>query len=287
MEAAMTTMLATVLDYAAKGWAVFPCRPNTKEPATNRGFKDAITNPATIRRWWLAQPDYNVGIATGIASGVFVLDIDGAIGAAALRDLEAAHEALPATLCAVTSAGCHLWFRSTGPIQSSAGRVGPGLDVRGDGGYVLAPPSAHPDGPQYQWTNARAPAAAPEWLLKLARKPPPPPASISQRALGSLGSRPPTSDAYGSVALDAEIDALVNAPPGSRNHALNRASFCLHQLVAGGELDGAEVRHRLIEAATANGLISDPGDGPRSVEQTIMSGARAGLQHPRNRRGAA
>jgi len=70
---------------------------------------------------------------------------------------------------------------------------------------------------------------------------------------------------------------------GSRNHALNKASFCLHQLVAGGELDGPDVERELLAAAYANGLMADPGDGPRKVMATIRSGARAGLQHPRRR----
>jgi hypothetical protein len=70
---------------------------------------------------------------------------------------------------------------------------------------------------------------------------------------------------------------------GGRNHALNRASFRLHQLVAGGELDGSEVRNRLFAAATSNGLMDDPQDGPLSVQKTIASGARAGLLYPRRR----
>ena len=78
------------------GSSVFPLLPMSKEPACRRGFKDATTNPATIRRWWLAQPDYNIAIATGLISGVWVLDIDGAIGAVTLRDLEAKNGNLPA-----------------------------------------------------------------------------------------------------------------------------------------------------------------------------------------------
>jgi hypothetical protein len=89
--------------------------------------------------------------------------------------------------------------------------------------------------------------------------------------------------AYGKAALEREIQALASTAPGGRNHALNCASYCLHQLVAGGVLDGAEVQQRLLEAAEANGLMTDPSDGPRSVLRTIESGRRAGLQHPRSR----
>jgi hypothetical protein len=98
-----TTMMAAALDYAARGYAVFPCRPQSKEPATRRGFKDATTNPATIRRYWLANADYNIGIATGLASGVWVLDIDGSIGAESIQELEHQHGPLPTTLCSAAS----------------------------------------------------------------------------------------------------------------------------------------------------------------------------------------
>jgi putative DNA primase/helicase len=157
--------------------------------------------------------------------------------------------------------------------------------VRGEGGYVLAPPSMHPDGPVYRWSNGRPPAVAPEWLARLTRKPPSKP--ITSKIPPWPWSRPSHSDRYGQAALEYEISALANTPPGGRNHALNRASFSLHQLVAMGEIDGAEVRRRLLKAATANGLMSDPQDGPRAVRLTIASGARAGLQHPRKRRGAS
>jgi hypothetical protein len=271
--------VAAALDYAARGFAVFPCWPMSKEPATKRGFKDATTNPATIRRWWLANPGYNVGIATGIASGVWILDVDGRDGATSLADLEAEHGPLPDTLVSIASSGCHLWFRYTCPIQCSVGRIGHGLDVRGDLGYVLAPPSVHPDGPVYCWTNDRPLAIAPDWLVALTRKPVPKP--ITSKI--TVPSRPGHSGDYGKAALDYEVAELARTMKGGRNHALNHASFRLHQLVAGGELNEAEVRKRLFAAATTNGLMDDPQDGPLSVQKTIASGARAGLLHPRRR----
>jgi hypothetical protein len=275
--------LTAALDYAAKGWAVFPCLPNAKEPATKRGFKDGTTNPATIRRWWLARPDYNVGVATGAASVLLVLDIDGSVGAETLRDLEQRYGALPETACSITSSGCHLWFSISDAVPSTARRLGSGLDIRADGGYVIAPPSVHPDGSSYRWLNSTPNTPAPSWLIRIARtrpqRPPPPGQHVSWAHCGPPG-------AYGLAALESEIDLLAYASPGTRNHALNRASFCLHQLVAGGELDRALVHERLIAASHTNGLMTDPADGPRSVERTIASGARAGLQHPRNRGGA-
>jgi len=276
-------VISVALDYAARGYAVFPCLPICKEPATKRGFKDATTNPATIRRWWLAQDTYNIAIATGLISRVLVLDVDGNVGATTLQDLEARYGALPTTLISITSAGCHLWFSIDDNVPSTAGRIGAGLDIRADGGYVLAPPSVHPDGPIYGWLNTALPASAPSWLIRLARTRPRP-AEVPTRHIERRLPGPP--DAYGMAALGAEIAALAHALPGTRNHALNRASFSLHQLVAGGELDGEVVREHLIHAATINGLMTDPADGPRSVERTIASGARAGMQNPRSRRSA-
>jgi hypothetical protein len=275
------TALAMALDYAARGFAVFPLLEKRKEPATSRGFKDATTNPATIRRWFGSQHNYNIAIRTGLASAVWVLDMDSSNGAFALAELEAKHGPLPLTMTSVGESGTHLWFKMDGPLQCSVSRVGHGLDVRADGGYAVAPPSVHPDGPTYRWTNDRPPAIAPEWLVKLAKQRPGAPKIIIPEATCRRQGSP---GAYGQAALEYEVEVLTKTAPGGRNHALNRASFSLHQLVAGGELDGAEVRQRLIEAATANGLMTDPTDGPRSVEQTIASGVRAGLQFPRQRK---
>jgi hypothetical protein len=258
--------------------------PREKIPATKRGFHDATTNPATIRRWWNSSP-YNIGIRTGQDAGVWVLDVDGADGIDAIRRLEAENAILPGTAEVITARGRHLWFKYTVPISCSTGRIGAGIDVRGDGGCIMAPPSIHPSGQVYSWWSDAAPSDAPNWLIDLTRKRP----TISERALANIPARrcvgPP--EAYGRAALEYEIAALAQAPSGCRNHALNAAAFSLFQLVAGGELAHDEVVHRLIEACHANGLMADPGDGPRKVMGTIRSGARAGLQHPRSRPGAA
>jgi hypothetical protein len=213
------------------------------------------------------------------ASQLFVLDIDGSDGAASLDELQRKHNPLPATAISSTGTGRHIWFSIQAPIPCSVGRVGLGLDIRGDGGYVVVPPSIHPNGKSYSWISSGPLAEGSAWLIDLARKRPAP--SISQRAMAAI-VRP---GGYGQAALEFEIDALVKTSPGGRNHQLNRASFCLHQLVAGGELNAGIVEDRLLAAAQANGLLQD--DGFRAVMATIRSGARAGLQSPRSRRGAA
>jgi putative DNA primase/helicase len=150
--------------------------------------------------------------------------------------------------------------------------------VKTEGGYAMVPPSLHPDGAIYHWVNDEPIAPPPEWLLKLTRKPPQPPVDLPSRTHNGPPGR------YGAAVLQREIESLAATAPGSRNHALNRASFSLHQLVAGGELDGSDVERELLTAAARNGLMADPQDGPHKVLATIASGRRAGLQHPRGRR---
>src|SRR5262245_45059019 len=95
-------MLAAALAYAALGRQVFPLQPQSKLPATRRGFYDATTNPETLRRWFCRGFPYNLAVRTGVASGVLILDADGEIGASNLCALIAEHERLPETLISTT-----------------------------------------------------------------------------------------------------------------------------------------------------------------------------------------
>jgi Bifunctional DNA primase/polymerase, N-terminal len=216
----------------------------------------------------------------GAASAVWVLDIDGSGGAASLAALEAAHGPLPVTRTVVTSSGRHLWFVfDGGTIPCSVGRVGPGLDVRAEGGYVLVPPSVHPSGHIYRFDGTNDIALAPTWVVRLTQKPKP---TISERAIAARDQRRPgRTNAYGTTALNCEIANLANVRAGGRNYALNAVAFRLFQLVAGGELEHDQVIEQLVSACHSNGLIKD--DGLPAVMATIRSGARAGMQHPRSR----
>ena len=161
-------MIRTALALAARGFHIFPCRPRDKRPATANGLKDATTDPDIIRVWWTQQPDSNVAIATGPASGIFVVDVDGLDAEAGLRQLEAEHGALPATVEVITARGRHIYFRwPQEPVRNSAGKIGTHIDVRGDGDYVLCPPSIHPSGRRYSWSvdSANYIAEAPGWLV--------------------------------------------------------------------------------------------------------------------------
>jgi hypothetical protein len=169
-------VLGHALAFARRGLQVFPCGPRRKEPACAAGCNDATTDSGTIERWWRQEPDLNVAIATGVGSGVFVVDLDGVDAEAELRRLEAQHGALPASVEAVTPRpGRHIFFLypASGRVRNSASRLAPGIDIRGDGGYVLVPPSIHPSGRRYEWSvdSARTFAAAPDWLVTLIAEP--------------------------------------------------------------------------------------------------------------------
>jgi Bifunctional DNA primase/polymerase, N-terminal/Primase C terminal 1 (PriCT-1) len=169
----MGSLLENALCLASRGLHVFPCKPREKKPALWNGLKGATTDSNIIAGWWRTS-DFNIGLATGERSGVFVVDIDGTDAEAELTKLESKHGALPRTVESKTARGRHLFFSYPHRgIRNSAGKIAPGIDVRGDGGYVLAPPSVHPSGKIYEWSveNAGAFAAAPNWLVSAAAKP--------------------------------------------------------------------------------------------------------------------
>jgi Bifunctional DNA primase/polymerase, N-terminal/Primase C terminal 1 (PriCT-1) len=159
----VSTERAAALEYAAGGHPVFPAKRD-KRPLTEHGFKDATTDLETVERWWARWP--TAGIATPTGLGFFVLDVD---KPQALAELEVAHEQLPPTVEALTPRpGRHVYLAAD-DVSNSRGELPAGLDVRGRGGYVLLPPSPHPNG-VYEWRTAfdEAPIArAPAWLLGL------------------------------------------------------------------------------------------------------------------------
>jgi hypothetical protein len=166
-------LLRAALAYARRGVPVFPCEPGGKRPLTYNGFWDASADPRRVEAWWGRWPDANVGVPTGERSGLLVLDIDpGAGGPESLAALERAHGPLPRTAKVRTGGGgMHVFFRYPAgeTVRNSAGRLGPGLDVRGEGGYVVVPPSRTQSA--YEWLD-RAPLAQPTWLLACLREQP-------------------------------------------------------------------------------------------------------------------
>jgi len=151
MSTTHTPMLTAALDYAARGFLVFPCKPRSKHPLTKRGFLDATVNAGQITEWWRSTPTANVGLSC-IASGLVVLDIDPRNGgddtlAALIDELGP----LPSTAEAATGGGGrHLIFHA--PPGKMRGSLGPGLDIKHDG-YIIVPPSIHPSGGVYRWVT--------------------------------------------------------------------------------------------------------------------------------------
>jgi hypothetical protein len=162
----LTELESAALKMASLGFHVFPCKPGEKVPATSHGFQDASTVPDEIGRWWRMRP-FNIGVATGARSGIVVIDVDGEDGLTALRDLETRFSKLPSTLSVVTPrGGQHFYFKHPGvDIRNSASLVAEHIDVRGDGGYVLAPPS-EVAGRRYELDDAVPMADLPAWFIK-------------------------------------------------------------------------------------------------------------------------
>lgn len=162
-------MLADAIKYLHQGWSVIPLQPLGKKPALQRWqqYQASRAEEAEVRKWWAAWPTANLGVVTGRASGgLLVLDVDGPEGRSSLRGLT-----LPVTPVVQTGNGYHYYFRSLAGGTANAVRVLPGLDVRGDGGYVVAPPSRHPSASLYAWVPELSPADVaiappPSWLLE-------------------------------------------------------------------------------------------------------------------------
>jgi hypothetical protein len=165
------------LDYVAREWSVIPVEPRGKRPLVAwLEYQERCPTATELAAWFGRWPEANVGIVTGIVSGLVVLDVDARHGGAqSLSALEAAHGPLPRTIAVETGGGGrHFYFSHPGGIVHNKVGLAPGIDLRGDGGCVVAPPSMHPSGRRYAWAPGRAPAQAklaplPVWLAQLAR----------------------------------------------------------------------------------------------------------------------
>jgi hypothetical protein len=170
----VTSLSSAALAIAQRGLAVFPCRARDKIPITRHGCLDASTDTAQVSAWWKQYPAANIGIATGSKSSVWVVDIDGMDGERSLGGILDEYKAkLPQTVESITgSGGRHIFFRlpdyDAPVIKNSARQLGAGLDIRGEGGYVIAPPSIHPNGRTYAWSvdSGSSFVEAPIWFLQ-------------------------------------------------------------------------------------------------------------------------
>jgi hypothetical protein len=265
----VNALLIAALAYAARGWAVLPLAPQSKRPASGlapHGVKDATTDGDIIRGWWANARRANIGLATGLCFDV--LDIDGSEGWRSVAHAVQANSCLASVPCSMTPGdGAHYLFEPTGHGNRTA--FLPGLDWKGPGGYIVAPPSEHPSGGIYEWAVGPADAPvqpAPTWLVADVAR-----ASVETPVpRGSSRRR-----AYAWAALERECGRVAHAQPGTRNDALNRAAYSLSRFVAVRDLDIDEVIDGLLRAASAGGLETF------ESRRTIASGLRAGLGPPR------
>ncbi len=264
----------TAQKYAAWGWPVFPC--NGKIPLI-KGWPDAASiEDDQLTGWWQEWPEANIGLVTGPRSGLLVIDIDGPTGKLSLERLIDANGEIPETLTATTGNGFHLYlsYPAGADIRNDISRkLGEGLDVRGAGGYVIAPGSQHANGTAYRWVDPDMPVAdPPDWLIELLTREPDerPPAAPTTPLKSSRGTR------YAEAALTSACATVEGSVPGTRNDNLNRQSFSIGQLVGAGALPLAEAENRLMDAAISSGL------SPREAKATVQSGLHAGLREPRD-----
>jgi Bifunctional DNA primase/polymerase, N-terminal len=275
--------------YAALGYAVVPmhtahpgggctcpdraCPDPGKHPRLRGWQRLAAVDPAVVGEWWRRWPDANLGLTTGRRFDV--LDVDGDEGVEALRAaLSIAPAEHPGPMARTGGGGWHLLYRFTG----LGNRVGllPGVDWRGSGGLIVAPPSHHASGHRYRWVRpltATLPTV-PAGLWRLLA-PPATPRTTLPPAPTPAGRR----GGYGRAALAREQAAVAAAPIGRRNATLNRAAFNLGQLVAAGLLDPDEVRAVLLAAAL------EAGNPEVKARATITSGLDGGAAKPRRRPG--
>lgn len=286
----MNERFDAALGYAQRAWRVFPlhgllngsctcgrpsCSSPGKHPLVRRGLYEATTDARVIKEWWRRWRSANVGVATGAVSGVVVIDIDLPTAFESLGRL--IETKLPTTLTGFTGGGgVHLVYSSSDEaLGNSAGRLLgiddelAGIDLRANGGYIVAPPSVHRSGGSYEWLDAnRTVAPAPDWLKQPERV---------YVALEDVAGTDFDGDGtpYGLAVLREELDRVRAAQVGTRNHQLNRSAFALARLVAGGELLESAARSSLLGTALAIGL-----DEPES-RQTIDSAFAAGRVLPR------
>ena len=269
MSAPFRSLLEAALTHAERGRPVFPCGPD-KAPRTPRGHLDATTAAAPILSWWSRGPRDLIGMPTGARSGLVVLDLDtrgGRDGVVAFERLRAGRD-LPDTLTVRTrSGGRHHYFDAPADraVRCSAGRLAPGVDVRGDGGYVVVPPSEG-----YAVVGCTAPAPLPAWLLALLAPPPPPPGPprSDPAELGPAARKEAAERRFGAI-----LRVVRAAPPGTRHDRLYWAACRAGEMTVAGGLDEGAAAGALVAAAMEAG-----GEDERNARNTARDGIRRGKE---------
>jgi putative DNA primase/helicase len=258
----MTPFAKAALGYARNlDWPVFPIAPGRKAPPLVASWPQRATaDPKIVDGWWAIWPDANVGLH---CAALLTLDVDARKnGRATLDSLISQFCRLPPTVASLTPNGWHVFLRCPARVGNSASQLGPGLDVRSRGGYVVLPPSIRADG-VYHWAHRRAPdeidlADAPEWLVRLLTPQPRSPPRPSPRLV-----MPERLVRY---ALNQDLEAVRAAPSGRQNATLYVTARKLGRFAAAGLLDWGELRDVLAAASVHHD------DSERQRLATIHSG---------------
>lgn len=270
MTNARSDIRAYLREYADFGLKIFPLKVRGKAPACAHGFKDATNDISELNKLW-GDKQYNIGLPSGRENGLVIIDVDD-------REkwehfLSQVDKELPDGPKVSTGKGFHLYFRY--PQNWSVGNKQNfelGFDVRGEGGYVVAPHSIHENGYVYEATQGGDLPEVPKWLLAMIGTPDEAEQKAPVKDIQIASSK---STPYGKKALDDECQALARSPEGTRNAALNTAAFSIGQLVTSGDINPQDALNALCEAAKSAGLDT------REVEKTLASGFKAGQIKPR------
>lgn len=275
--------LTAALDYALRGWAVFPLRgmlPWIAKRDGGRGCHDATLDERLVRDWWRRWPTVNIGIATGAVSNLFVLDIDPEKGGdRSLRLLVEAHGPLPMTATVRTgSGGSHFYFQHVDGLRCTVSQIGPGIDTRGDGGYVVAPPSIHPNTRRrYEWDESDVVGLAlpPPWLVEAAWP-------RGDEIVGAGSDYATELSVYGEAALRSAAENILTAPNGRQRWTLNAEAYGLGRCAASGGVPPELALDVLLTAG--RGMPSFKGGDPwedKKIEKIVKAAFAEGLGRPR------
>jgi hypothetical protein len=290
--------LAAALNLAAAGLPVFPAGPD-KRPLLGGWQEKAATEEEQIRKWWDTHPAAVPAIVVGRA-GLVVIDCDrhpgGKDGIEAFNRLLSANDGKLADVPMTKTArgGAHLFFRQpTGePLGNGRGELPDGIDVRGVGGFVIAPGAVLPNGKGWQSVNGRPSLTdahkagiipeLPQWLADIIRPNRQPNGNgIDEHAHNFATTGANSSlrgQAYAATALQGATAELSAAPTGKRNETLNAVAFRLGRMIERGWIDEKTVSDALLGACDANNYLRE--HGHRATMKTIQSGIQAGSKQP-------
>lgn len=250
-----------------RGWALTAL--NGKRPLLDAWTTAPRPTLEQVLSW--IQAGRNLGLRTGVVSGIFVVDEDSAKGGSLVACCAELGIDVPATLAVRSGGGLHHYFEAPNPCPGNSGsKLHPHIDTRGEGGQVVFVGSVHPEtGRIYEWANSNP-------ILSL-------PLAFLSRLVAVPTRRAPTFTGeltkYAETALEHEISSVATAPSQQRHPALIRAAYNLGQLAAGGAIPGPLIEHRLYAACEQNGMIAE--GRTNEVERTIRDGMRDGSESPR------